>query len=215
MPFTIWVTTCSQAPEIFRFLRRCPYFAADPWKEISPRNVTPRGGGRRGWSKFRRARRRLGRGRWGGWLGARWRPVCGLECWRKAAGGGAPRHGQTASAWSSPPASSQPGQQGGGATRLQWSREARVRGAEDCGINRGQGVAAAGANTTPTTCAWGEVGCGRFVGGGEKTCLHYDGTRGRVDPSAPYASGLGRRARRGSRGGPADQARRVRGGAGH
>jgi hypothetical protein len=44
-----------------------------PWKEISPHNVTPRGGGRRGWSKFRRARRRLGRGSGRGvvlgWLG--------------------------------------------------------------------------------------------------------------------------------------------------
>jgi hypothetical protein len=38
---------------------------------------------------------------------------------------------------------------------------------------------------------------------------------GRLDPSAPYASGLGRRARRGARGRPADRARLIRGGAGY
>jgi hypothetical protein len=41
-------------------------------------------------------------------------------------------------AWSSPPASPQPEQQGGGAARLQWSRKARVRGAGDCGMDRGK-----------------------------------------------------------------------------
>jgi hypothetical protein len=52
-------------------------------------------------------------------------------------------------------------------------------------------------------------GRGGGGGGGGRACLHCDGTRGCLDLSAQYASGLGRRARRGSRGGPVDKARRV------
>jgi hypothetical protein len=57
------------------------------------------------------------------------------------------------------------GQKGGGAARLQQSREARVRGAGDCGIDRGQGVVAAGANTTSTACSQEGTGHGRFYSG--------------------------------------------------
>jgi hypothetical protein len=43
MHFTISVTTCSQAHEIFRFLRRCPYFAADPPGKSSHLALSPLG----------------------------------------------------------------------------------------------------------------------------------------------------------------------------
>jgi hypothetical protein len=80
-------------------------------------------------------------------------PVWGLN-WRiGAAGVGAPRHRRAASAWSAPPASSRPGQQGGGTARLPWSREARLGRWRLGKNNRGHEVAAAGAYSTSTACA--------------------------------------------------------------
>jgi hypothetical protein len=87
---------------------------------------------------------------------------------------GAPRHRRASSAWSSPPASSRPGQQGDGAAWLQWSREARVRDTGDCGIDRGQGVETAGAHTMSTACA--ATRCGLLCRRGKRGRLHCDAT---------------------------------------
>jgi hypothetical protein len=69
-----------------------------PRKEKFPCNVAPGGGGRRGLAKFRRGSPGFCRGRAGEWLGARRRPVCGLDGWKTAAGGGAHRQPAAASA---------------------------------------------------------------------------------------------------------------------
>jgi hypothetical protein len=49
-----------------------------PWKEFSPRNVTPRGGGRRGRSKFQRGVAGVRPERAGEWSMGYWGSVCGL-----------------------------------------------------------------------------------------------------------------------------------------
>jgi hypothetical protein len=104
--------------------------------------------------KFRPVGRRSSPGKdWGrayGLLGV------DLGCWLVVKGRlvGAPPVGRLDLATASP----RPEQKGGGAARLQWSRKARVRGSGDCGIDRGQGLAAAGAS------ADGELG--RTVRGG-------------------------------------------------
>jgi hypothetical protein len=112
--------------------------------------------------------------------------------------GGAPWHSRAVRAWSSPPASPRPEQQGGGAARLQWSRKARVRGAGDCGIDRGQGVAAAGANADGELGRTGRSGVRRGQGPGLPL-------RRRAGPSSDQRTGggsLGTRVRRTTEDGP-------------
>jgi hypothetical protein len=101
-------------------------------------------------------------------------------------------------AWSSPPASPRPEQQGGGAARLQWSRKARVRGAGDCGIDRGQGESAAGANADGELGRTGRSGVHRGQGPGLPL-------RRRAGPPSDQRTGggsLGTRARRTTEDGP-------------
>jgi hypothetical protein len=147
-----------------------------PWEDFCFRNVVPGRGAAAVPVKFRRCLAEVRPGRVGersrGPKGSVW----GLN-WRiGAAGVGAPRHRRAASAWSAPPASSRPGQQGGGPARLQWSREARLGRWRLRKNNRGHEVAAAGA-TRRRRRAHGRADRGRFVGG-EKVCLHCDKTRG-------------------------------------
>jgi hypothetical protein len=75
-------------------------------------------------------------------------------------------------------ASSRPGQKRGGAVQLQQSREARVRGAGDCGTDRGRGAVVAGANTTSTACAREGTSRGRFYS--EATLLPPRRSKGQV-----------------------------------
>jgi hypothetical protein len=63
-----------------------------PWKLWISCNVVLGGGGRRRWRNSGELVAGLGQGRQGGWLGTRWRTVCGLSWWRKAASVGGPRH---------------------------------------------------------------------------------------------------------------------------
>jgi hypothetical protein len=126
----------AKAPETFQYFTDMPSLCTKHLRQNERNAIGSLGhGGRRCRPKSGGSGGGVGWGRWGGWLGTHPRSVCELGWGRGTAGEGAPRHGRTASAWCSPPASSRPGQKGGSAARLQHSREARVRGARDCGID--------------------------------------------------------------------------------
>jgi hypothetical protein len=145
-------------PETFTFLRRCPYFVADPWKEISPRNVTPRGGGRHGWSKFRQARRRLGQGRAGKGSMGYWGAIWGLGWGREKAGGGASRLPAAAAAGVAAPARR-------AAPAAHWdveqfACEAREGTASSEDRRAGLGGSSAAGQGTAVVCPWWRGGVG-------------------------------------------------------
>jgi hypothetical protein len=71
--------------ESFGILQICPGSRKTPWKLSIPCNVILGGGGRSRRLNSCELVAGLGQGRWGVWLGAHRRPVCGLDGWRTAA----------------------------------------------------------------------------------------------------------------------------------
>jgi hypothetical protein len=98
-------------------------------------------------------------------------------------------------AWSSPPASPRPEQQGGGAARLQWSRKARVRGVGDCGMDRGKVWQRR--RQMPTASSGGQGGAGRVAARGRLPFLRRPAHPPRDQRTAEDAPGNSRAGRRG------------------
>jgi hypothetical protein len=153
-----------------------------PRKEVFLCNVAPGRGQRRSGGNSGRGSPDSGRGRVGEWPRDYGDSVWALGWWRKGGRQGAPRHSRAVRTWSSPPASPRPEQQGGGAAWLQRSRKARVRGAGDCGRDRGKVWQRR--RQMPTASSGGQGGAGRVAARGRLPFLRRPayplGTSGRL-----------------------------------